>query len=221
MTPLALEEDKNEKYETDDHTFVVSNMVDHKCTVMELHMRKAWPTLMSDLLSIFVSSDTFIEKSESESKGPFMEATARFWMTSTSLGGKLSRDQMEHIQTRVINLCRSRTSTLQDELLRARAQFSSSERLADLSPDHDETRSVSNSSAYGIPGMQKTPSKLTGMQQMEGMEQVPPGAFIIPAGAVVMMPAGSQVQYVNNRANGVSEPERERTPETGENRIAL
>merc|ERR1719299_157597 len=109
MTQLTLEEDKDaDKYETDDHTFLVSNMVDPKCTVVEVHMRKAWPTLMSDLLSIFVSSDVFISKLESESHGPFLATTARFWMTSASLGSKLSRDQIDHIQTRVISMYRSR-----------------------------------------------------------------------------------------------------------------
>jgi len=76
--------------------------------------------------------------------------------------------------------------------------------------------------------MQKTPSKLNpaqspGYQGLIGDDGVPQGAFIIPAGAVVMMPAGSQVQYVNNRgiASTASEPESERMPDTGGDRFAL
>jgi sulfate transporter 4 len=225
---VTLEEDKDaNRNETDDHTFVVSNMVDPKCTVVEVHMRKAWPTLMSDLLAIFVSSDAFISKSESESSGPFLATTARFWMTSTSMGSKLSREQMEHIQTRVVSMCRSRAPDEDLSLLRpaGRSRASWLEDRPDLNGESEETRSVSNASMQGG-NAQRTPSKLnnmagmqSGMQSFEGMEQVPQGAFIIPAGAVVMMPAGSQVQYVNNR--GGSEPERERTPETGEGRFAL
>merc|ERR1719440_1277157 len=92
---VLTEDNDTNKYETEDHTFIVSNMVDPKCTVVEVHMRKAWPTLMSDLLKIFVSSDAFISKCESESNGPFLATTARFWMTSTSMGSKLGREQME------------------------------------------------------------------------------------------------------------------------------
>merc|ERR1719238_99065 len=113
---MYLTEDKDaNKFETDDHTFVVSNMVDPKCTVVEVHLRKAWPTLMSDLLAIFGSSDAFISKTEAESNGPFLATTARFWMTSTSMGSKLSRDQMEHIQSRVVSMCKSRDRTSSDD----------------------------------------------------------------------------------------------------------
>jgi hypothetical protein len=95
----------------------------------------------------------------------------------------------------------------------------------DLAAETEETRSVSSGGLHGgmpLQTLPKTPSKLN-MQSFEGLEQVPQGAFIIPAGAVVMMPAGSQVQYMNNRAlaSGASEPESERTPETGEQRFAL
>jgi anti-anti-sigma regulatory factor len=217
MTQLTLEEDKDaDKYKTDDHTFLVSNMVDPKCTVVEVHMKKAWPTLMSDLLSIFVSSDVFIYKSESESQGSFLETRARFWMTSTQMGSKLNREQTEHIQTRVIRMFRSRSTEDENTLLRPRMSTGGSigsnmDRL-DLYADAEETRSVSNSSAHGAKTPIKTPASV------EGLEQVPQGAFIIPAGAVVMMPAGTQVQYVNNRAG---EPERERAPETSSNNFVL
>jgi hypothetical protein len=66
--------------------------------------------------------------------------------------------------------------------------------------------------------------QMAGLQPAEGMDGVPQGAFIIPAGAVVMMPAGAvPVQYVaaNGRAvaSTSSEPESERMPEEG--RFAL
>merc|ERR1719161_3057141 len=134
-------------------------------------MRRAWPTLMSDLLSVFMSSDAFISKSESESNGPFLPMTARFWMTSTSMGSKLSRDQMEHIQSRVVSMCRSngRTSS-DDDLLRpaGRANAMSWEKL-DMAAEAEETRSVSSTRSGAM--TQKTPSKLnpSGVPSFEGV----------------------------------------------------
>merc|ERR1719311_312125 len=125
-------------------------------------------------------------------------------------------------------MCRSRAPTAdEDTIVRGSRTPGVS---MDLYADAEEVRSVSNASAHGPSAMQKTPSKLNpaassppGYQGLIGEDGVPQGAFIIPAGAVVMMPAGSQVQYVNNRqqASNASEPESERTPETTENRIAL
>jgi hypothetical protein len=128
---------------------------------------------------------------------------------------------MEHIQTRVVSMCKH-SAPEEETLLRPGGTPRYSKNF-DPAAEAEETRSVSTASLHGG-AMQKTPTKLNGAgvpQGLEGMEQVPQGAFIIPAGAVVMMPAGSHVQYVNNRGASASEPERERTPEFGENRIAL
>merc|ERR1719230_522301 len=76
--------------------------------MIQIYVHKSWPTLLSELLQFFQSSDIFIAKSEVESKGLFASSTQRFYVRAASTGKKLSRDQLEYVQTRVRMIWNSR-----------------------------------------------------------------------------------------------------------------
>jgi sulfate transporter 4 len=226
--------------ENEGNRFILSNMMDPKCTVAEVHMRKAWPTLLSDILAILQTSDVFIAKCEAESNGPFQSSALKFWLRSASSSRKLSREQLDHVQSRVRNMWRSRSGS-DDELVRRGSETDLAGQARDLagSPDMSDVDNMSQASSK----VETTPVK-QGVQPMwhagHGANamawQVPPNGlapwqvpgngmagmtpFVVPAGAVVMMPSG-MIPYATRPAGSEPEPASEPGGDAEQAMIAL
>jgi len=220
-----------DRFEKAGNTFVVSNAADPIATVMQVYMRKAWPTLLADLVQIFQNSDVFLAKCEAESEGAFMPAKLRFHAKAKATGKKLSREQMEHVQALVRNMWKTRMGGTRDDdeesvgsdggrKSGSDAGSTTSARRKQIARLNGYTNGA-NGSGYQLTQQALenhqvqhfTPDKPgMGLANGHGVE----GAFVIPAGAVVMMPAGSAVlgngpwnQYYGAGAGASSD---ERTP---------
>jgi len=173
-----------------------------------------------------------VAKCEAESEGTFQKSNLRFYLKSASGGGKLSREQMDHVQARVRSLWRVHKDPDDDEpgggaSNRSRAVDRSDRRGSSLRTylqgEHDdEVQSVhsetsSKFSANPQVGHWSPPKgPFAGPGSPLNGPAIPPGAFVVPAGAMVVMPAGTQVQYMaansTPEATGTTPPGSEGEP---------
>merc|ERR1719253_846987 len=107
--------DGEDTLEEDQNVLILSNVLDPRCTVINIYVHRSWPTLLSELLHFFQSSDVFIVKSQVESTGLFASSTHSFHVRSASTGKKLSRDQLEYVQARVRQMWGTRAGPKFDE----------------------------------------------------------------------------------------------------------